>query len=327
MSTHKKIIGLLFLVIACQKKNVSDNAIQLPYPSLENQRAVLATKPIVTPVRILDSLQIVNDLKYLSSSECAGRKPSTNGHNKAFNYILRRMRESGIDSMDNSFVQVFRASEIQGSTAGVNIFGYVRGTEKPNDYVVLTAHYDHLGQKNNETYFGADDNASGVACLLGLAKYFKQNPGKLSIIFVATDREENFLEGAYNIVELFRTRQMLSKISINMNMDMISRNDNNEIFACGIYHYPQFKYIVDSVQSKTNVKLLMGHDTRGFRDDWTGLSDHSAFHQRKIPFIYFGVEDHADYHAPTDTFEKINLSFYIEICNMIAQAIKAIKTG
>jgi hypothetical protein len=84
-------------------------------------------------------------------------------------------------------------------------------------------------------------------------------------------------------------------------------------------------YAVKEVQTKTNAKILMGHDTGNMHDDWTNQSDHYAFHQKNIPFIYVGVEDHADYHQPTDTFEKINLSTYIENCNMIASLLKIIR--
>jgi hypothetical protein len=69
----------------------------------------------------------------------------------------------------------------------------------------------------------------------------------------------------------------------------------------------------------------MGHDKGGRHKDWTHQSDHYAFHQKQIPFLYFGVEDHADYHKTTDTFDKINLSNYIEACNTIVQVMQAIK--
>ncbi len=98
---------------------------------------------------------------------------------------------------------------------------------------------------------------------------------------------------------------------------MIVRNDDNEIFACGIYHYPSLKNIIKEIQLRTNTKILMGHDKGAGREDWTNLSDHYAFHLQKIPFLYFGTEDHIDYHRPTDTWNKIDLSNYIENCNML----------
>ncbi len=103
---------------------------------------------------------------------------------------------------------------------------------------------------------------------------------------------------------------------------MIARNDQNEIFACGLYHYPHFIGYVNEVQQKTNARLLMGHDNGEGPDNWTARSDHYPFHLKEIPFIYIGVEDHPDLHRPTDTFDKIDLSIYMENCNLIATMIK-----
>jgi hypothetical protein len=80
-------------------------------------------------------------------------------------------------------------------------------------------------------------------------------------------------------------------------------------------HYPYLKPYVEQVQPRAPVKLLMGHDNvaPGGRpsDDWTGASDHGAFHSARIPFLYFGVEDHPDYHRPTDDFERLQPAFYV----------------
>jgi hypothetical protein len=113
---------------------------------------------------------------------------------------------------------------------------------------------------------------------------------------------------------------------MNLNIDMIARNDKNEIFACGIRHYPSLKYLVNQIQKKTNSKVLMGHDSGKNREDWTFWSDHYPFYKKKIPFLYFGVEDHVDYHQPTDTWDKFDLKFYIENCNMMAMVTIMIKT-
>ena len=144
-----------------------------------------------------------------------------------------------------------------------------------------------------------------------------------SLIFAAFDREESGLEGAIAFVKNLPVDK--KNVVFNLNMDMIARSDKNEIFASGLSHYPANKYLVDAVQNKTNVMLLMGHDTGNNIDDWTSQSDHAAFHEAKIPFLYIGVEDHPDYHRPSDTFSKINLNSYIENCNMIALLINAYK--
>jgi hypothetical protein len=318
------IITIILITFGCRDKEVVKEEIA-PYFPLTEQRIALVVKQKVTPVRILDSLQIVNDLQYLASDICEGRKPGTAGHANSVEMILNSMRKAGLDSFNNSLLQTFTGKSINGSTAGKNIAGWIKGTTFPQKYIVLTAHYDHLGKSTNgDTFYGADDNASGVACLLALAKYFKQHPHPYTLIFAAFDREETGLEGAHNFVQQYRQAGTITNIKFNLNLDMIARSDNNEIFACGIKHYPSFKYVVDEVQNKINVQLLMGHDDSGQGGNWTNQSDHSAFHERGIPFLYIGVEDHKDYHTTNDKATNINYSRYLENCNMIALMVQIV---
>lgn len=299
---------------------------ELPYPPVDKQRAILVHKSLVkTPSRILDSIAIIHDLEYLASDACEGRRPGSAGHNRAVERVMTRMREAGLDSFNNTLRQVFTGKYKNPSAKGENIIGWLKGTQYPDRYIVISAHYDHLGKQGGQIYYGASDNASGTACILALANYFRQNPHPYSLIFAAFDREETGLEGAHSFVNQLPPPITISNIKFNLNIDMIARNDNNEIFACGINHYPSFAYAVREVQYKTNAKLLMGHDKGSRHEDWTRQSDHFAFHEKQIPFLYIGVEDHPDYHAPTDTYDKINYSMYIENCNMVALLASALR--
>jgi Zn-dependent M28 family amino/carboxypeptidase len=317
----KTLLPLFVFVIACSSIGFKNDIV--PYPSLEQQRTTLANKPWGKPTRILDSTQIITDLIFLASDTCEGRRPGTPGHAAAMQKIVLRMREAGVDSFDNSLISVFNAKPINGTSEGKNVIGWIKGKQYADSFIVVSAHYDHLGKRGANTFYGADDNASGTACLIAFAKYFKQHPHKYSIVFAALDREEVGLEGAYALVQQFNTAKR--NIVFNLNMDMIARSDKNEIFASGLSHYPRYKYLVDAVQSKTNVKLLMGHDTGNDINDWTNQSDHAAFHKAKIPFLYIGVEDHQDYHRPSDTWNKVNFSSYLENANLMALMVKAIK--
>ena len=78
------------------------------------------------------------------------------------------------------------------------------------------------------------------------------------------------------------------------------------------------------VASNASIKVLFGHDAGGGHEDWTTQSDHGAFHSAGIPFLYFGVEDHPDYHKPTDTADKINAGFFYESARTILDAVTAI---
>ncbi|HEY8479206.1 MAG TPA: M20/M25/M40 family metallo-hydrolase, partial [Spirillospora sp.] len=181
--------------------------------------------------------------------------------------------------------------------------------------IVLTAHFDHVGigrpdEAGDSIYNGADDNASGTAALLALARYFREHTPAHSIVFAALDAEEMGLQGARAFV---RTPPIpLDAVVINVNMDMVGRNDAGELYVAGTYHYPFLKPVVERIAERAPVRLLMGHDSPDLPQgqDWTSASDHGAFHAAGIPFLYFGVEDHEDYHRPTDEFDGIQPEFY-----------------
>jgi hypothetical protein len=325
MPFHILLFLSLFLISAsithCSRSNGS-----LPYPSLKEQRAQLADKSVITPYRVLDSAEIIHDLQYLASDTCNGRQPGTVGHDRAMQRIISRMRAARLDSFDHSLKQIFSGSNINGSDSGINIIGWVKGSVDPNTYLVVSAHYDHLGtSKDGKVYYGADDNASGVACLMALAKYFKEKPHAYSLIFAAFDREETNLQGSYYFVDNWVHNSGKEKIKLDLNLDMIARSDNNEIFACGARYYPSLRKTIDQVQNNTSVHLLMGHDSGPAKDDWTNQSDHYAFYKNNIPFLYIGVEDHPDYHQPTDTYSRINYHNYIENCNLTALLLNSIQ--
>ena len=188
---------------------------------------------------------------------------------------------------------------------------------------VVSAHYDHLGVRDGVVYPGADDNASGVAVILEVAAYCQKNPFRRSIVFAAFDAEEGGLQGARVFVA--KPPMPKDRIALNVNLDMVSRSDKREIFVAGTYHTPTLKAPLEEVAKRAPIKVLFGHDRpkamAGGVDDWTNQSDHGPFHAAKIPFVYFGVEDHADYHKPTDTADKINRGFFVDVAETILDAI------
>ena len=273
------------------------------------------------PSKLLDSAWLINNLAFLASNETAGRESGTPGNMLAQAFILNKFDSLRLTKPGDSYLQAFRLRS-DTTRMGHNVIGIIKGTRYPDSYIVISAHYDHLGTRNGNIYYGADDNASGTANLLALAQYFAKNLPQHSLILAAFDAEEKGLLGSRFFVDNLPVPQ--SSIIMNVNMDMISRNDNNEIYACGTYHYPYLKKYVDSVQAVSAVSIRIGHDdpSKGSMQDWTAQSDHYPFHLKKIPFLYFGVEDHADYHKPGDTFDKINKSFYYQTCSMIANMVK-----
>jgi Zn-dependent M28 family amino/carboxypeptidase len=262
----------------------------------------------------IDSVTLINHLAILSSANMEGRETATPGNQLAREYIVKTFDSLQLSKPGDSYLQAFPFGN--NNQQGTNIIGLIKGSKYPDNYIAITAHYDHLGTRNGTIYYGADDNASGTAALLAMAQYFKQHQPRHSLLFVAFDAEEKGLLGSKYFVA--HSPVPLNSILLNMNMDMVSRNDSNEIYASGIRHYPYLKKYVDSVQAFTSVHILYGHDgEKPGSHDWTNQSDHFPFHQNHIPYLYFGVEDHADYHRPGDTFDKVNKSFYYNVCTMI----------
>lgn len=275
--------------------------------------------------RVFNVEQLLRDVETLSSAAMAGRKAGTAGGAKARDYVARRFKQSGLEFYAATPLQFFTLSERNASAEqeGANVVGYLKGRTFPQRHLVVTAHYDHLGVRDGEIYNGADDNASGTAALFALAEYFSKHRPAHSIIFVAFDAEEGGGGGARKFVS--EPPVDIRSILLNVNLDMISRSDRNELYAAGTYHYPSLKPSLEKVRTQAAVKLLFGHDTPDLppAQNWTGQSDHFAFHRAKIPFVYFGVEDHKDYHKPTDDFESINPVFYVHAVETILEAVKA----
>ncbi len=274
--------------------------------------------------RLFDAGKLIEDVRILSADDMEGRSLDRPSISKTRDHITRRFVEVGLKPIEQAFPVRVRGQETP--VKGVNYFATISGKEKADKYIVITAHYDHLGVRNGEIFKGADDNASGTAALFAIASYFAKNQPDHSLIFIALDAEEKGFLGARHFVA--NPPVAKESIVLNVNMDMISRDDKGELYATGTRLYPQLKPALEKVQKTAGVKLLLGHDDPSTgRNDWTNQSDQAAFHAAKIPFIYFGVEDHKDYHRSTDDFAGIQPEFYVKAVETIIEAVKAIDAG
>ncbi len=270
-----------------------------------------------------DSLLVY--IKILSSDAFEGRRTGTIGAEKARDYIIKKLQSfKNIQPLVKAYQQPFTFTTREKEYKGVNILGLVIGTKNPEDHIVISAHYDHEGIKNNQIYNGADDDASGVAALFAFAEYFEKHPPRHSVILAAFDGEELGLAGSRHYVA--NSIVPLNSIKLNINMDMISRNDNNELYAVGTGYNDILKNLISDHKMTDGIKLLMGHDGSDGLQDWTNSSDHAPFHKKNIPFLYFGVEDHKDYHQPTDNFENIHPEFYKKAVHTIISIFSTIDT-
>lgn len=261
-------------------------------------------------------------IKMLSSDAFEGRRTGTAGAEKARNYIIQRYKSFNVQPLADDYQQPFLLTARGQSYEGVNVLGYVKGSKNHKDYIVISAHYDHEGIKNNQIYNGADDDASGIAALFAFAEYFEKHPPEHSVILAAFDAEELGLSGSRHYVS--NSIVPLERIKLNINMDMISRNDNNELYAVGTAFNETLRTVISNYKAPDGFKLLIGHDGNDGLQNWTNSSDHAPFHKENIPFLYFGVEDHKDYHKPTDDFENIHPDFYIKAVKTVISVFSTI---
>lgn len=275
----------------------------------------------------IDGPAMLNFTETLSSDALEGRKTGTSGNAAAQGFILKRFENLGLrrigESYDYEFAIIQAGAGEDVADSGTNFIGWIAG-ETPGEgpMLVVTAHYDHLGIQDGEIYNGADDNASGVAALIGVADYFRRNPPTHDIVFAALDAEEKGMLGARAMV---RSDVIdLQRVALNINFDMVSRSDAGELYVAGTTPYPQLKPLVEKLSADAPVSLLMGHDSPelGY-DDWTSQSDHVAFHEVGIPFLYFGVEDHEGYHDPSDDYLNLTHDFFVRSGDTLAMAVDA----
>jgi aminopeptidase YwaD len=212
-----------------------------------------------------------------------------------------------------------------------NVVGILEGTDPQlkREYIVIGAHYDHLGYGGESSlapnstaiHHGADDNASGTAGLLELARYFSNERNRLrrSLVFIAFSAEESGLIGskAYVGTPLVPLGQSI----VMLNMDMIGRLRDGKLSVGGVGTSPDFRQLVESVNTAPatafNFQLQLNED--GF-----GPSDHSSFYAKQIPVLFFFTGTHDDYHKPSDTAEKINYDGEAKIIGFVGETVRAL---
>ena len=185
--------------------------------------------------------QLIIDLQKLSSKEMEGRKTGSAGHRSAQKYIVNRYNAIGLVPLGEDFNQYFKLSTRSSELVANNLIGMIPGTSEGS--IVISAHYDHLGMKEGKIYYGADDNASGVAALFFIADYFNKNKPNHTLVFAAFDAEEGGLVGAKYFVENLENREVI----FNVNMDMISRSQTQEIYACGTRYSSELQPVLSKI--------------------------------------------------------------------------------
>jgi len=285
----------------------------------------------------LDAERMVLDLQVLASPRFQGRATDTPGGALAGQLVSTRFHELGLTPFGSAFEQPFTFVHrsvralvrrdrpfARTFTGARNIVGYVRGTRLPDEVIVVSAHFDHLGVVRGDLYPGADDNASGTAALLAIAAWVHAHPLARTVVFAAFDAEELGLRGSTAFVEHLPFPR--GQLRLNLNIDMIGRGDHGRLIVSGVRDAPAVLAPLALAAARTSaVRVHEGYDRptwlTGLMDDWTQSSDQGPFHDIGVPFLYFGVEDHADVHEPTDTADRIDPVFYRAAAETVLSAL------
>ncbi len=303
------IVAFALLALAGCTRSSADSVIRQVQPSIDKEL-------------------LLEHVKILASDDFQGRRTGSDGGAMAADYVRNQMALIGLKAAcgeDLTWPFAFESGRDQQQMMGNNVIGLIAGSTESTRMIVVSAHFDHLGVRGEEIFNGADDNASGTAAMLEIARYFSHNPPRHSIIFAGFDAEEMGLQGARAFVESPCFAEL--DVSLEINMDMISRSDRSELYASGPLHYPALRTVIEGVSRPEEFNLLFGHDEPGSgHDDWTFASDHGPFHQVGVPFIYFGVEDHLGYHNPSDDFEDITGDFFHNAAEFVLNTVVAFDT-
>ncbi len=266
-----------------------------------------------------DSARLLRQLGVLAHDSMEGRAPGTSGAQRARNFLTTELRAAGIEPLTSEYEHPFSFAE---GRAATNLIARVEGSGG-DGVIVLSAHFDHLGVRDGEIFNGADDNASGTIAVLEMGRIFKAEPLRSTVILAFFDAEEAGLEGARAFLE--DSLIPVEQISLNVNLDMVSRS-GGLLWASGAHHTPALRPILEGVAAVAPATLRLGHDRPNAPegDDWTNSSDHGPFHTSGVPFVYFGVEDHPDYHRPTDDAERVDPGEYVNSVRTILSALRAL---
>jgi len=212
---------------------------------------------------------------------------------------------------------------VRAEVPAYNVVGVLEGSDPvlKNETIILGAHYDHLGRggegslapRSGEIHHGADDNASGTAGLIELARVFGAQRPKLkrTLVFIAFGGEEEGLLGSNYYVN--HPLVPLDKTTAMINMDMIGRMKDSKLMIGGVGTATEWRPLL----AQTDFSLTLN-------DDGFGPSDHSSFYSKQIPVLFFFTGTHNDYHKPSDTFDKINYNDEARILNLVARIVKDI---
>jgi hypothetical protein len=295
-----------------------------------------------------DADRIRSDIAYLADDRLEGRGTGTAGNDSAAAWLARRHAAMGLrplsaapgscgtptgDRFCPDYLQHFIASGAELAHAGKpdgvptqNVVAMVPGSDPAlrGQYVVLGAHFDHLGrgidgaldpEAGHAIRNGADDNASGTAAILELARRLAAHPTRRSILVVHFSGEELGLLGSQWFVE--HSPVPLDSIDAMLNFDMVGRLRHDRLIVYGLGTATELPAFVDSANVAPKLDVVK-------QDDGFGPSDHSSFYAKGIPVLHFFTDLHEDYHRATDDVEKIDAPGEVRVVNLAERIVREI---
>jgi Zn-dependent M28 family amino/carboxypeptidase len=274
-------------------------------------------------INTITSKDLIKHLTIVASDDMQGRETGSKGQKKAGEYLINHYKSNAISfpkgatdfyqKIPAAFLNAKRNENLPDSE---NIWAYIEGSEKPDEIIVISAHYDHVGIKDGEIYNGADDDGSGTVALLEIAQAFeiakKEGHGpKRSILFLHMTGEEHGLLGSsyYSEHPLFP----IAKTITDINIDMIGRHDefhnesSNYVYLIGSDYLSTDLFNICEAANKNYVNLSLDYkfNDRADPNRFYYRSDHYNFAKNGIPSVFLFSGVHADYHKPTDEVDKI----------------------
>ena len=282
----------------------------------------------------ITAADVKTHITFLADDALNGREAGTADEAKAANYIADYFRDFGLEPAGDgqTFFQEFtintsilnnpHSTDTTGEKRlSKNVVAMLRGTGTSDEFIIIGAHYDHLGYGEFGSLYrgdslrihnGADDNASGTTGLLELAQYFSVNRPETDILFLGFSGEEMGLLGSAHYAD--NPTVDLDNALAMINMDMIGRMSNNKLIIFGIGTADNWEEMMLTANADSLDLDLV--------EDGTGSSDHTSFYYKNMPVLHYFTDTHSDYHRPSDDTDYINADGEVLVLNHVARIVE-----
>lgn len=286
-----------------------------------------ATDPARLATALPDSAAIASDISYLADDRLEGRATGTAGNDSAAAYVTRRYAAMGLVASAQSFTA---HAPVRGSLPLAlrtqNVYAIVSGFDPAlkGEYLVIGAHFDHLGRSTSGALDpeagavirnGADDNASGTAAVLALARRFSRKPARRSVVFANFTGEELGLLGSAWFAD--HPPIPLDHVQAMLNFDMVGRLRNDKLIVYGVATATELKPLVDSANAGLGLRISAVGD--GF-----GPSDQSSFYAKNIPVLHFFTDLHDEYHRAGDKAATTNSTGEVRVVDLAERIARSL---